>query len=216
MGIRALKAIRPDGYRMGIVGLGSGAITAHGRPTDIIRYYEIDPEVKRIAENPDFFTYLSDAKCDVAVEEAGDGRLLLEEERRAGKELYDMILIDAFSSDAIPVHLLTDEAIQLYFDRMTDDGIILLHVSNRHLEFQPLVFELGKKHKAYVMRYEQQRDEIPDHLEDYWFPSIWIALTKDTDSAQALLDAGMFQQGSAMFDVRIWTDQYSNIISLFR
>ncbi len=215
MGIRALKETKPDGARIGIVGLGSGAITAHGRANDTIRYFEIDPEVAHIAQDPEFFTYLSDAECKVDVA-LGDGRLLLEEERRIGEDPYDMVLIDAFSSDAIPVHLLTDEAIQLYFDRMTDDGIILLHVSNRHLRFQPLVFELGKKHKAYVMRYEQQRDEIPDHMEEYWFPSIWIALTKDTTSAQALLDAGMFQQGEPMFEVRLWTDQYSNILSLFR
>ncbi len=215
MGIRALKEVRPDGARIGIVGLGSGAIAAHARPSDEMRYFEIDPEVVRIAEDPEFFTYLSDAKSPIDVA-LGDGRLLLEQERRDGEELYDMVLIDAFSSDAIPVHLLTEEAMQLYFDRLTDDGIILLHVSNRHLEFQPLVYELGALHNAFVLMYEQQQDEIPDHLEDYWFPSVWIALTLDETTARALYDTGMNPQIEPMFDVRLWTDQYSNILNLFQ
>jgi hypothetical protein len=215
MGIRALKETKPDGARIGIVGLGSGAITAHGRLNDKMRYFEIDPEVASIAQDPEYFTYLSDAQFPVDVA-LGDGRLLLEQERRDGEALYDMVLIDAFSSDAIPVHLLTEEAMQLYFDRLTDDGIILLHVSNRHLEFQPLVYELGALHNAFVLMYEQQRDEIPDHLEDYWFPSVWIALTLEESTAQALYDTGMNPQIEPKFDVRLWTDQYSNILKLFQ
>jgi hypothetical protein len=214
MGITALKEIRPDGARYGIVGLGSGAISAHGRPGDFIRYFEIDPEVAEIAENPEYFTYLSDSACPVEVK-LGDGRLLLEEERLTNEPLYDMVLIDAFSSDAIPVHLLTTEAIGLYIDRLVDDGVVLLHISNRHLDLQPLVFELGVDNKAFVMMYDQRGNEIPDHMRDYWFPSVWMAMTKSPKSAQALIDAGMFQEGEQKFKVRMWTDQYSNILSLF-
>jgi len=215
MGIRALQAIRPDGARYGIVGLGSGAITAHGRKDDFIRYFEIDPEVARIAKDPKYFTYLSDSVCPTPDVVLGDGRLLLEAEREAGDDLYDMVLIDAFSSDAIPVHLLTTEAIGLYFDRLADDGIVLLHISNRHLDLQPLVYRLGVEHKAFVMMYNQQSVEIPEHLREYWFPSVWMALTKEPASAQALLDAGMFQEAEPKFKVRMWTDQYSNILSMF-
>lgn len=214
MAIRALKEIRPDGARYGIVGLGSGAISAHARPQDSVRYFEIDPEVARIAEDPEYFTYLSQSNCPISVS-LGDGRLLLEDERAQGEPVYDMVLIDAFSSDAIPVHLLTTEAIDLYFDRLADDGIVLLHVSNRHLDLQPLVYQLGVDHKAFVMMYEQQGNEIPDHIRDYWFPSVWMALTKSPVSAQALLDAGMYQEGEQRYKVRMWTDQYSNILSVF-
>jgi len=214
MAIQALKEIRPDGARYGIVGLGSGAITAHARPQDSIKYFEIDPEVAHIAEDPQYFTYLSEAECPVSVD-LGDGRLLLERERDAGEEKYDMVLIDAFSSDSIPVHLLTTEAIQLYYDRLTDGGIVLLHISNRHLDLQPLVFNLGVDHQSYVMMYEQDIDEIPEDMLGYWFPSVWMALTKSPQTAQAMLDAGMFQEGEARFKVRMWTDQYSNILSAF-
>jgi len=214
MGINALQEIRPNGARIGIVGLGSGAITAHGRVSDTIRYFEIDPEVARIAEDPQYFTYLSEASFPVDVA-LGDGRLLLEEERRVGEPVYDMILIDAFSSDSIPVHLLTKEAIGLYFDRLSDDGIIMLHISNRHLDLQPLVYRLGVEHKSFVMMYDQSGSEIEEHMRDYWFPSVWMALSKSPVSAQALLDAGMFQEGEPKFEVKMWTDQYSNILSLF-
>jgi hypothetical protein len=213
MTIAALNKIRPDGARYGIVGLGSGAISAHGRPSDTMRYFEIDPEIAVIAQNPEYFTYLSKAECPVEVV-LGDGRLLLEDERLVDEPAYDLLIIDAFSSDSIPVHLLTAEAVGLYFDRLADDGIIMLHISNRHLDLQPLVFGLGVEHSSYVMMYDQSAEEIEDHKLDYWFPSIWMALTKSPVTAQTLLDEGMWQEGEPKFQVRMWTDQYSNILEL--
>lgn len=214
MGIDALRKMRPEGIRLGIVGLGSGAITAHGTEGDFIRYFEIDPEVARLAENPEYFTYLSDAECEVGVK-VGDGRLLLEQERDEDEEPYDMVLIDAFSSDSIPVHLLTTEAVELYFNRNTEDGMVMIHISNRHLDLQPLVYELGKTHKAFVMMRNHSTTEVPEHMRDYLFPSVWVALTKDPETAQELLNAGFYQEMEPNFEVRMWTDQYSNILSLF-
>lgn len=214
MAINALRVIRPDGIRLGIAGLGSGAITAHGQQGDFIRYFEIDPEVAWLAENPEYFTYLSAAECEVDVK-VGDGRLLLEQERDEDAEPYDLVLMDAFSSDSIPVHLVTTEAVELYFDRITEGGIVMIHISNRHLDLQPLVYELGKEHKAFVMKRSQSSAEIPEHMRDYWFPSVWMALTKDPETAQGILDAGFNQELEPNFEVRMWTDQYSNILSLF-
>ncbi len=128
---------------IGAVGLGAGAIAAYGRPGDRFEFIEIDPVVVEIARDPSLFTYLADsaAEVDVAV---GDGRLLLEEVA-AGR--YDVLVMDAFSSDAIPIHLLTVEAIADQMRTVAPGGVIAYHVSNRYLDLEPVVaaaaFELG-------------------------------------------------------------------------
>lgn len=214
MTIRAVQQMRPFGMRVGAVGLGTGAVAAFNRETDLINYFEIDPGVAEIAQNPEYFSYLSDAKGELNVE-LGDGRLLLEQERTSGDPVYDLLIIDAFSSDSIPVHLLTDEAVGLYFDRITDDGVVLIHISNRHLDLHPLIYKLGKAHDSIVMFKDQPRSEIDEDQQQYWLPSIWMALTKDLDTAVALNQEGMQEMTQPEFDVRIWTDQYSNILPLF-
>ncbi len=212
--INGIQSLHPDGMRMGAVGLGTGAISAYNRPTDLIRYFEIDPGVAEIAENPEYFGYLSGAQGRVEVV-LGDGRLLLEEELRAGESVYDMLVIDAFSSDSIPVHLLTYEAIGLYFDRLASDGVILLHISNRHLDLHPLLFELGTAHQAAVLYQDQFDNEIEEGRRAYWLQSTWMVLTKDPQAAQVLFENGMQKMMFPETEVRMWTDQYSNILSLF-
>ena len=142
--MRTIKAMRPDGARIGIMGLGSGAISAHGRAQDEIVFFEIDPEVKRIAEDTTLFTFLQKAPATIEVR-LGDARKLIEESQAAGEEKFDLLHADAFTSDSIPVHLLTVEAIELYFDRLEDDGMVVLHISNRYLDLMPLAYELAIK-----------------------------------------------------------------------
>jgi len=214
MVIDAMKDLHPEGMRMGVVGLGTGAISAFNRPVDTMRFFEIDPGVAEIAEDSANFGYLNEADGYVDVV-LGDGRLLLEEELRTSEPIYDMLVIDAFSSDAIPVHLLTYEAIGLYFDRLTSDGVVLLHISNRHLDLHPLVFELGSAHSATVLYRNQLKSEIDEGRRQYWLASTWMVLTKDDQSAQALFENGMEKMMFSESKVRMWTDQYSNILSLF-
>lgn len=214
MTIHAVQQMRPSGIRVGAVGLGTGAVAAFNRETDLIHYFEIDPGVAEIAQNPEYFSYLSDAQGELSIE-LGDGRLLLEQERTNGDPAYDLLIIDAFSSDSIPVHLLTDEAVGLYFDRIADDGVVLIHISNRHLDLHPLIYKLGKAHGSIVMFKDQPLSEIDADQQQYWLPSIWMALTKDQDTAVALNREGMQEMTRPEFDVRIWTDQYSNILPLF-
>ncbi|MGJ8637396.1 MAG: fused MFS/spermidine synthase [Phycisphaerales bacterium] len=215
MTIRAVQQMRPAGMRMGAVGLGTGAVAAFNRDNDLINYFEIDPGVADIAQNPEYFSYLSDAKGELTIE-LGDGRLLLEQQRINNDPAYDLLIIDAFSSDSIPVHLLTEEAMGLYFDRVTDDGIVLIHISNRHLDLHPLIYKLGKAHDSIVMYRNQPQNEIDEDQQQYWLPSIWMAMTKDQQSAIALNREGMQEMTQPKFDVRIWTDQYSNILPLFQ
>lgn len=125
----------PASLRIGAVGLGTGAIAAYGRPGDRIEFLEIDPTVVAIARDPRLFSYLSDSRAEVRVS-IGDGRLLLTEVEPAA---YDILVLDAFSSDAVPVHLLTIESFALAMSRVRPGGVVAVHISNRFLELEPIV-----------------------------------------------------------------------------
>ena len=144
LAIRTRGTSHPE--RVGVIGLGTGTIAAFGRPGDVYRYYEINPLVKHLAETK--FTFLKDCKAKIDVV-MGDARLSLE----AGPpQHFDVLAVDAFSSDAIPVHLLTKEAFELYFRNLKPDGILAVHVSNRYLNLTPVVASiaqtLGKESKV--------------------------------------------------------------------
>ncbi|HEX6689650.1 MAG TPA: fused MFS/spermidine synthase, partial [Burkholderiales bacterium] len=130
--------------RVGVVGLGTGTLAAYGRAGDVYRFYEIDPDVVRVARSD--FTYLSDspAKIEVAL---GDARLTLE---REPPQRFDVLAVDAFSSDAIPVHLITKEALAVYLKHVGADGIVAFHVSNRFLDLIPVVARIAKENGAYA------------------------------------------------------------------
>lgn len=208
-----IKNMRPDGARIGIMGLGSGAIAAHGREQDEIIFFEIDPEVEAIARDPELFTFLEKAPADIEVR-LGDGRKLIEDSEAMGEEKFDLIHADAFSSDSIPTHLLTVEAINLYFDRLEDDGMVVLHISNRYLDLMPLVFELAVQTTPYAPLVAIDNN-VPEEQRMYRFPSVWVVLARNPETAERLLSAGM---ESYIIDpedrIRVWTDDYSNIISL--
>jgi hypothetical protein len=120
---------------VGFVGLGVGSLAAYGRPGDSYTIFEIDPEVIRIAQDPKWFTFLSTSEASLRIVE-GDARLSLLDEPDGQ---FDVLAIDAFSSDAIPIHLITLEAIQLYLEKVRDDGLVVIHISNRYLNLTPLL-----------------------------------------------------------------------------
>jgi hypothetical protein len=209
--MRVLHAIRPERARIAIMGLGSGAMVTHGRPGDEIVFMEIDPAVARIAADTRYFTYLADAKAELDIR-LGDGRLLLERSEEAGEELFDVVHADAFSSDAIPTHLLTREAIALYFRRLSPDGMVVLHISNRHLDLRPLIAGLADIEGAYYLAFE---DQVPEDVRkrDFRFPSSWVVLTKSRETGNLLLREG-FRTTRPERTVRPWTDQFSNLLSV--
>ena len=214
---RLVKSYKPEGARMGVMGLGAGAMSSHARDIDTMRFFEIDPTVAWIAQDSGLFTYLDRPEGVIEVE-LGDGRLLLERERDAGAQKYDILVMDAFSSDSIPVHLVTREAMELYFDRLSDGGVVLIHISNRHLDLAPLIRALGYDGGAYVLR--KADFDIPVAEELYRFPSVWMALTKDPSTGQDLIDEAGFlyvqDPKGVRPDFRVWTDQYSNMLSVLR
>jgi hypothetical protein len=124
---------------IGVVGLGTGSVAAYGKPGQHLTYFEIDPAVKEIAEAPDYFTYLSNCKAEKEVV-LGDARLRLAD-RQDGE--FDLLFVDAFSSDAIPIHLLTREAMSLYAQKLASRGLLAVHISNRHLDLEPVVLNLA-------------------------------------------------------------------------
>ncbi len=131
------KAQSGEGMRVGVVGLGAGTMACYGRPCDLYRFFEINPLVVKVATDPSLFTFLPDAQPPIDLVE-GDARQMLERERKAGDPLYDVLVIDAYSGDAVPYHLATREAFSLYMDRLAPGGILAVHVSNWHIDLLPL------------------------------------------------------------------------------
>ena len=166
--IRSLPEGRPA--RVGVIGLGTGTIAAYGRKGDVYRFYDIDSRVMSIAQSE--FTYLGDsaAKIELAL---GDARLTLE---REAPQSFDVLAVDAFSSDAIPVHLITREALGTYLRHVKPDGIVAFHVSNRFLDLIPVVARLAKEHGAHAVLVRDDPDEEEDHTRSR---SDWVLVSRD-------------------------------------
>ncbi len=193
-----------EGRRVGFIGLGSGTSAAHGKPTDTLRFYEINPMVKDFAETS--FTYL--ARCPSKVEIVmGDARLNME---REDPQDYDVIAVDAFSSDAIPVHLITAEAFQVYEKHLKPDSYLAIHISNRFLNLEPVVSNAAEQ---FGFHYVSVTDTNP--LNEWWtYESTWMVLSKSEQAIETIRN-GMIEEEEAPSDIEVplWTDDYS---SLFR
>ena len=120
---------------IGVVGLGTGTVAAYAQPGQTLTYFEIDAAVRRIAQDPECFTYITNCKVTPEIR-MGDARLTM---AREPDGYFDVLLIDAFSSDAIPIHLITRQAVELYFQKLAPHGLLLVHLSNRHLRLAPVV-----------------------------------------------------------------------------
>ncbi|HEY6929799.1 MAG TPA: ferrichrome ABC transporter permease [Thermoanaerobaculia bacterium] len=197
--------------RVGVVGLGTGTIAAYGRAGDTYRFYDINPAVVALSEGPrSRFTYLRDCPARVEIV-LGDARLSLERERRdRAAQGFDVLAIDAFTSDSIPVHLLTREAVELYFSRLArPDGILAIHISNRQLDLAPvvraLVDSLGRKAASV---------DIEGEGTTTW-GSTWILV-----SSESVLETPEIARASKDLSgarvIRPWTDDYSNLFQVIK
>jgi spermidine synthase len=204
--IKSRQGERP--IRIGVIGLGTGTIAAYGRAGDVYRFYDIDPRVIRIAKSE--FTFLADsaAKIELAL---GDARLTLEREPPQG---FDVLAVDAFSSDAIPVHLITKEALGVYLRHVKSDGIVAFHVSNRFLDLIPVVARLAKAHGAHVVLVRDDPDDEDDSLRS---KTDWVLVSRDPSALKrpAIMEAGAVQVHDRS-DWRTWTDDYSNLIQILK
>jgi hypothetical protein len=201
---------RGEGMHLGVIGLGTGSMVAWARPEDTIRFYEINPDVLRLA-GPEAatFTYVRDTAARVEVI-LGDARLALERElAEGGGRRYDVLAVDAFSSDAIPMHLLTREAVALYLQHLAPDGILAIHISNRYLELEPVVRGLARHLGLGHVFVSSGEDGLT-------WRSTWALLTRDPVllQAPAIADVAGAEDNGARGVV--WSDQYSNLVRVLK
>jgi len=202
---RAIRELQQSGpMRVGVIGLGAGTLAAYGRPGDYYRVYEINPLVLRLATTQ--FTFLKNCKARWEVT-LGDARLSLEREPRQD---FDILAIDAFSSDAIPVHLLTREAFLLYFQHLKANGVLAVHVSNKHLDLRPVVRTAAEslQKSARVIDTEDGENDV--------FGATWVLLTSDRDFFDKPLLRTAAEPVTSTRHVRLWTDDYSNLFGILK
>jgi MFS family permease len=191
--------------RVGIIGLGAGTLAAYGKPGDSFHFYEINPLVIDLAKS--HFTFLSDSKASISIAQ-GDARLSLE--RETGP-LYDVFIADAFSGDAIPVHLLTKEAVRLYLTHMKPSGILAVHVSNQYLDLAPVVAQLAWNESLFARIIRSPKDDR--HL---LAQAEWVVMTSDAEFFARPEIAGVASMIDEHRSMRLWTDDYNNLLQVLR
>ncbi|MGQ0639307.1 MAG: fused MFS/spermidine synthase [Gemmatimonadaceae bacterium] len=196
--------------RVAAVGLGAGTVACYGRPEEAWTFYEIDPVIMRIANAPQLFTYMRDCppETDVVI---GDARLSLATVRDS---TFDLILLDAFSSDAIPVHLLTREALAMYVRKLRAGGVLLLHISNRYLELRPVVVELARD--ARLAGAIGDYDVTPEERLELKHGSRWVALARSPLTLSDLVRQTQWRVLEPKADVAVWTDDFSDVLGVLR
>jgi hypothetical protein len=194
---------------IGIIGLGTGSIATYGQPGQRITYYEIDPLVERIARDPRYFTFLRDSPAEVEVV-LGDARLTL---ARAPQAHYDLLILDAFSSDAIPIHLVTREAHQLYLDKLAEEGVLALHISNRYLNLRPVLARLAREAGVECWVCRDARISEAEQKEGK-FTSVWVVMARRYQDVGTLLETPRWQPLVAQPDDPLWSDDFSNILAV--
>ena len=196
----------PSPRRVAILGLGCGVVSVYAKPDDMITYFEIDPDVEKIARR--WFTYLEDCKGKVQMF-FGDGRLLMQNSESYTHE-YDLILIDAFTGDGIPTHLLTREAIQIYLSRLSPNGVIVFHVSNRYYDLRPVLKGIAAELKLLGATKDDRRTIIKPYQDN----SIYMAVTRSPEQIEPLVKRGWKQlgNGDGLKHAEAWTDDHINII----
>lgn len=204
------RSINQQSIRLGIVGLGIGTLAAYGRPGDYIRFYEINPEVTRIAREDRYFSYLKNcaAKLDVV---AGDARLSMESEvNRDQSQHFDLLAIDAFSGDAIPIHLLTEEAFQMYLKEIKPEGIIAVHITNTYFDLRPPLVRIAER---FGLKYAYLHAAGDDNVTPY---NDWVLLSREEKFLDSLLTPGEAANNAGNGAVSLWTDDYSNLFQVLR
>lgn len=202
---------RPANPRVAAIGLGAGAMACYVGEGQSWTFYEIDPAVLEVARNTNFFTYLADCTNGVIEHKLGDARLRL---REAPPEHYGLIICDAFSSDVPPLHLITAEAMELYLSRLAPGGLLFFNVSSRYLDFRPVLGNLAQKFHLYCVDYNEAAVSSAA-LKEGKYSSHWVVMARQPGHLGKLLDDDRWQAVEPDADMRLWTDDYSNILAIF-
>jgi SAM-dependent methyltransferase len=211
-----LMRINRRAKSVGVVGLGCGTLAYYGRPWQKFDFFEIDPEVIKIASNKKFFSYLASCKADYRIL-AGDARVNLA--RKIPDGSYDLLVLDAFSSDAIPVHLLTLEAVELYKRKLKPGGVLAFHISNRFFDLKPV---LGKICKDVGLKGFYRYDYPKKYSIKYdWYDldnissSLWFVASKEEKNIDGVLAYSKWNKPSYSEGFKTWTDDYSNLLGVY-
>ena len=198
--------------RVGLLGLGVGTLAAYGQTGDVYRLYEINPVVIDLAEGQgNYFSFLKDSKASITTV-LGDARISLERELAEGeRQDFDVLVLDTFSSDSIPVHLVTKEAFALYLEHLAPDGIIAAHITNLHLDLQPVFWQLAKYYGLNMARVNYEGDS------NGGYASHWILLARDpTLLASPAVQNRAVDLSEYSTNIKLWTDDYSNLFQILK
>ncbi len=205
-----LQKVHSHGVNIAIIGLGAGSMAWFGRPQDQIHFFELDPAVGEIAENPKQFQFLSQCASPYRIH-FGDGRRIL----TANTDKYNLLILDAFSSDTVPIHLLTLEALEGYWKHLEPNGTLLCHVSNRHFDLLRLM-KGWEKSIGIAGHLFDNRDLMPEKIAQGFSPSQWVIFTKDRNLQQLIHKSGSWQNIPDTLDPVIWTDDHHSILGLLK
>ncbi|HMH62940.1 MAG TPA: fused MFS/spermidine synthase, partial [Bradyrhizobium sp.] len=202
--ISAVRARKGGPLRVAVIGLGSGTLTCASEPGETWKFFEIDQSMVDTARDPKYFSYIQSCAPDLKPV-IGDARLTF---AREPDGIYDLIIVDAYSSDAIPIHLATEEAMEIYKDKLAPQGAVAMHVSNRHLELSSVVVGIAEANDLKSWVYSEDSNRESEYI---FATSVVVSAREETDVGKlasseqwALTDADEHQ--------RVWTDDYSNVL----
>jgi hypothetical protein len=200
------------GLRVGMLGVGAGTIAIYGQPGDVYRLYEINPVVADLAEGQGgYFSFVKGSKADVTMI-LGDARISLERELVEGKpQRFDVLVLDIFSSDSIPVHFVTKEAMALYLEHLAPAGIIAAHITNLHLDLQPVFWQLAKYYGLSMARVNYEGDS------NGGYASHWILLARDAALFEIpAIEEHIVDPNGYSTNIRLWSEDYSNLFQILK
>jgi hypothetical protein len=202
--VAAMRERKGAPLRVAVIGLGSGTLTCAAEPGETWKFFEIDQSMVDTARDPKYFTYVEKCQPDLKPT-IGDARLTF---AREPDGVYDLIIVDAYSSDAIPIHLATQEAMKIYKDKLGPQGAVLMHVSNRHLELASVVVGIANANglKSWVYNEDSGRDD------EYIFATNVVVSARNDADVGKLASSDKWEETDAKADQRVWTDDYSNVL----
>jgi SAM-dependent methyltransferase len=197
--------------RVAVVGLGAGSLAAYMLPGQRWTFYEIDPSIAALAKNPRYFTFLTNAPSEVRIV-LGDARLSLND---APSRAFDLLIVDAFGSDSIPVHLLTREALRLYLRTLDEHGVLAFHITNDYMDLQPLLGDLACD--AGLAEVAQYQTDISDvEIAAGKAPSSWVLMARSAEDLGPLARELRWHAAVPRGAPAVWTDDFSNPLSVMR
>jgi hypothetical protein len=207
--VMAVFNAAPANSRVAVIGLGVGAMISYSRPAQEWTFYEINPDVINLARNSQYFSYLQNCASGSLTVVEGDARLNLQDAQNGH---YGLIVLDAFSSDAIPVHLVTQQALDLYLSKLAAGGILAFHISNRSLDLKPILADLAEGRRLLCIGFD---DLKPSSMEGK-DPSQWVVMARSSAEISNLSINSQWQPVTGTKGRRVWTDDYSNILRAIR